>query len=185
MWREQLQVAEATASYLRPARQHFKPLPAPGTPVYRIAATRERQVDPIGIRLLPLLARARRTVIAHRATCTTCRADGRCAAGRELEIALRETEATAVLSREQQAHRDRIANEQRRVERRGEARARQRSLRQALPSVGQATRDRHNVPLPKVRPTTLVDEHELIRRAAAWPAPTHGGPGLPLKPLHI
>ncbi|WP_457520524.1 hypothetical protein [Streptomyces sp. TE3672] len=185
-WRTELvEAAPTTAS-----RRATKVLPKPKTtqppaPVHRLAATREQQVAPAGTRLLPLLDRARRTDIAHRATCTTCGAGGRCGTGRELEIALREFEATAVLAREQQALTDRTVAAQRRVEEREQARVHQRSLRQALPKVERATRARHNVPRPEARSTSLVDEHELIRRAAHWPAPTHGGPGLPLKPLNI
>ncbi|WP_331734470.1 MULTISPECIES: hypothetical protein [unclassified Streptomyces] len=185
-WRTELvEAAPTTAS-----RRATKVLPKPKTtqppaPVHRLAATREQQVAPAGTRLLPLLDRARRTVIAHRATCMTCGAGGRCGTGRELEIALREFEATAVLAREQQAITDRTAARQHRVEQQEQARARQRSLRPVLSKVDRATRARHNIPRPEARSTSLVDEHELIRRAASWPAPTHGGPGLPLKPLHI
>ncbi|MFD5065157.1 hypothetical protein [Streptomyces sp. NPDC058394] len=188
-WRTDLvEAAPTTAS-----RRATKVLPKPKAttapaPVHKMAVTREQQAAPAGARLLPLLDRARRTVVAHRATCTTCGAGARCAAGRELEIALREFEATAVLAREQQTLRDRTAAQQRRAEQQEQARARRRSLRQALSRVDRATRARHNVPLPEARTTlsrNIVDGHELIRRAASWPAPTHGGPGLPLEHLHI
>ncbi|MFF1349339.1 hypothetical protein ACFVZJ_25715 [Streptomyces sp. NPDC058322] len=185
-WRTELVEAAPTTV----SRRATKVLPKPKAttvpaPVHKLAGSREQQVAPAGTRLLPLLDRARRTVIAHRATCMTCGAGGRCGTGRELEIALREFEATAVLAREQQAITDRTAARQHRVEQQEQARARQRSLRPVLSTVDRATRSRHNVPRPAARSTSLVDEHELIRRAAHWPAPTHGGPGLPLKPLHI
>ncbi|MCX4851868.1 hypothetical protein [Streptomyces sp. NBC_00893] len=185
-WRTKLVEAAPTTASRRATKVLPKPKATqPPAPVHRLAATREQQAAPAGTRLLPLLDRARRTVIAHRATCMTCGAGGRCGTGRELEIALREFEATAVLAREQQAFTDRTVAAQRRVAEREQARVHQRSLRQALPKVERATRARHNVSRTEARSTSLVDEHELIRRAASWPTPTHGGPGLPLKPLHI
>ncbi|MER5362450.1 hypothetical protein [Streptomyces sp. NPDC002785] len=181
-WRTKLAETVPTTAF----RRATKVLPKPKStmapaPVHRLAVTREQQVAPAGARLLPLLDRARRTVIAHRATCTTCGVGGRCAAGRELEIALREFEATAVLAREQQALTDRTAARQLRAEQQDQARARQRLLRPALSKVERAARDRHNVARPEARSkSTFIDEHELVRRAASWPAPTHGGPDLPL-----
>ncbi|MGW3699070.1 hypothetical protein ACWECR_35065 [Streptomyces sp. NPDC005056] len=186
-WRTELVEAAPTTASRRATKVLPKPKAAMApVPVHRLAATREQQGAPAGARLLPLLDRARRTVVAHRATCTTCGAGSRCATGRELEIWLRETEATAVLAREQQAQHDRIVGEQRRAEQQEQARARQRSLRKVLPKVDRAARHRHNVPRPEARSmATLVDEHELIRRVASWPAPMHGSPGLPLEHLHI
>ncbi|MFB7918098.1 hypothetical protein [Streptomyces sp. NPDC056061] len=181
-WRTDLVEAAPTTVSRRPTKVLPKPkvttFPAP---VHKLATTRQQQVAPAGARLLPLLDRARRTVLAHRATCMTCEAGGRCATARELELWLREYEATAVLSRERQALRDRRAAEHQRATQQDQARARQRSLRKVLPKVDQALRDRHNLPRPAPRPKkTLVDEQEFIRRAASWPAPTHGGPSLPL-----
>ncbi|MFF3735182.1 hypothetical protein ACFYXM_34155 [Streptomyces sp. NPDC002476] len=180
-WRTVLvEAAPTTAS-----RRATKVLPKPkGTtvpaPVHKLAAAREQQAAPVGARLFPLLDRARRAVVAHRATCATCGAGGRCGTARELELRLREVEATAVISREQQALRDRRAAEQQRATQQGQARARQQSLRKALPKMDRAARERHNLPRPGARPKkTLVDEQELIRRAASWPAPMHGGPSLP------
>ncbi|MER5747130.1 hypothetical protein ABT097_28160 [Streptomyces sp. NPDC002225] len=181
-WRTELVEAAPTTR----SRSATKVLPKPkGTivpaPVHKLAATREQQAAPIGARLLPLLDRARRAVATHRATCTTCAANGRCGTARELELWLRETEATAVISREQQALRDRRAAERQRAMQQDQARTHQRLLRQARPSVDRATRDRHNLPRPGARSKrTFVDERELIRRAASWPAPTYGGPSLPL-----
>ncbi|MFH8558927.1 hypothetical protein ACH4FE_35795 [Streptomyces celluloflavus] len=179
-WRTELAEAAPTTA----SRRATKVLPKPKTTttpasVHQLATTRAQQAASAEARLIPLLDRARNAHTTHRTTCTTCGSGGRCAEGRELEIAFREVEATAVLTREQRALRDQRTADQQRA-------ARQQSLRVALPKVARANRDRHNLPRPEARSKkTLVDEHELVRRAASWPAPTHGGPGLPLEPPRI
>ncbi|MFF3264953.1 hypothetical protein ACFYWO_38050 [Streptomyces sp. NPDC002932] len=96
-WCEQLQAVEATAAYRRAPRQHHKPMPQPPTPVHRLA-DRESKVQS---RLPQLLERARYTVLTHRSACPACQSGGRCAAGRELEIRLGETQASCEIVREQ------------------------------------------------------------------------------------
>ncbi|MFB7852910.1 hypothetical protein ACFC34_38660 [Streptomyces sp. NPDC056053] len=142
-WRTDLAEAAPTTR----SRRATKVLPKPkGTtvpaPVHRLAAAREQQIAPVGARLLPLLYRARRAVVAHRATCTTCGAGGRCGTARELELRLREVEATAMFSREQQALRDRRTAEQQRVAQQGQARAHRQVSRKVLPRVHRADAQR-------------------------------------------
>ncbi|WP_331737350.1 hypothetical protein OG520_44770 (plasmid) [Streptomyces sp. NBC_00984] len=178
-WRTDLVQAAPTTASRRATKVLPKPVTTTPAAVHQLAATRAQRAASAEARLLPLLDRARSAHTAHHAMCMMCGSSGRCAEGRELEIALREVEATAVLTHEQQALRDRRAADQQRA-------ARRESLKAALPKVARATRDRHNLPRPEARSKkTLVDEHELVRRTASWPAPMHGGPGLPLDHLHI
>ncbi|MFD5557826.1 hypothetical protein ACFWIA_28795 [Streptomyces sp. NPDC127068] len=106
-WNEALHAADSTATGRRSARQHHKPLAQPPTPVHRFAA-RGPQALPVLLRLIPLLERARRAVLQHRAACATCRGAGaRCATGRALEVRLGETEATCTIAREQAERQER------------------------------------------------------------------------------
>ncbi|MFD3920237.1 hypothetical protein [Streptomyces sp. NPDC058595] len=171
-WREQLLAVEATATYRRAPRQHFKPLAQPPTPIHRLAA--REQAAPTVVRLAPLLEQARHAVLQHRAICSVCRTGGRCATGKELEIRRGETHGSVTFAREQQGLADRLAAQRARAARPDPAR-----MRQTLLKADHAARQRHNVHVPAGSTTTLVDEHERIRRAVTWPAPTHGGPDLP------
>ncbi|MET9656820.1 hypothetical protein [Streptomyces sp. NPDC006510] len=170
-WRTDLAEAAPTTA----SRRATKVLPKPKStmapaPVHQLAVTREQQVVPAGALLLPLLDRARRTVIAHRATCATCGAGGRCGTARELELWLREFEATAVLSREQQALRDRRAAEQQRAAQQDHVRTHRRSLRKVLPRVHRADMQRVHDALeaqlkqlsPKLTPWERADLESAI-----------------------
>lgn len=180
-WREQLHAVEATATYRRALRQHHKPEPQPPAPLHRLAA-REPQTAPTLRRLISLLDRARHAVLHHRAGCFACQAGGRCATGRELEIRFRETQATCTIAREQQHMVDRRAAQRGRTAGPELARARQERLEQA----DRADRQRHNIPVPAgSAKRTLLTDHERIRRAASWSAPTQGGPALPYEHLSI
>ncbi|HEY9327065.1 MAG TPA: hypothetical protein VIS09_02300 [Streptomyces sp.] len=176
-WREQLQVVEATATYRRAPRQHHNPLSQPPTPVHRLA-DREPQAQ---YRLAQLLERARHAVLTHRDSCPVCRAGGRCATGRELEIRLGETQASCTIAREQQERDNRLASQSGRTARAGLDGARHERLGRAR----QADQQRHNLAVPVGSSQGLVDEHERIRRAASWPAPTHGGLEVPLASLRV
>ncbi|MFC9602442.1 hypothetical protein ACFTTN_03120 [Streptomyces niveus] len=172
-WREQLHVVEATATYRRAPRQHFKPLAQPPTPIHRLAA--REQAAPTVVCLAPLLEQALHAALQHRAGCSVCRTGGRCATGRELEIRRGETQASVTVAREQQGLADRLAAQRARAARPDPART-----WQILVKADRAMRERHNVHVPAGSArNTLVDEHERIRRAVAWPAPTQGGPDLP------
>ncbi|MGW1656612.1 hypothetical protein [Streptomyces atratus] len=156
-----VEAAPTTAS-----RRATKVLPKPKTttvpaPVHKLAATREQQVAPAGARLFPLLDRGRRTVVAHRATCTACEAGGRCGTARELELWLREIEATAVLSREQQALRDRRAAEQQRAAQQDQDRTHRQSLRKVLPRV-------HRADVQRVHDALKAQVLELSPKLNPW-----------------
>lgn len=184
-WGERLLAADSTATGRHSARQHYMPLPQPQAPVHRLADRGPRAERALP-RLVPFLEQARRAVIEHRTGCPACQAGGRCATGRDLEIRLRETQATCTIAREQQDRADRIAGERAHTARQERARARQESLRQVLPAVDRADRHRHNIAVPTGSGTrTLADDHERIRRAVSWPAPAHGGPDLPHEHLTI
>ncbi|MER5501287.1 hypothetical protein ABT096_29360 [Streptomyces sp. NPDC002561] len=161
-WRTDLAEAAPTTR----SRRATKVLPKPkGTtvpaPVHRIVAAREQQVVPVGARLLPLLERARRVVVAHRATCATCGGGGRCGTARELELRLREVEATAVISREQQALRDRRAAEQQRATQQNQTRAHRQSLRTVLPRV-------HRADAQRVHDTLEAQLKQLSPKLTPW-----------------
>ncbi|MBD2835144.1 hypothetical protein ACN6LF_006110 [[Kitasatospora] papulosa] len=119
-WREQLMTVEATATYRRAPRQHHKPLPEPFTPVHRLAARERTSL----VHLFALLEQARHALCAHRTACTGCRAGGRCATGRDLEISFRETQATCTIAREQQMRSDRLNAQRARAVRTGQERTR-------------------------------------------------------------
>ncbi|MEV5204424.1 hypothetical protein [Streptomyces sp. NPDC053720] len=171
VWRADMVEAAPTTR----SRRATKVLPKPKSttvpaPVHKLAAAREQQVAPVGARLLPLLDRARRTVAAHRATCTTCGAGGRCGTARELELWLREFEATAVLSREQQALRDRRAAEQQRATQQDQTRTHRQLSRKVLPRVHRADVQRVHDALkaqlkqlsPKLNPWERADLESAI-----------------------
>lgn len=171
-WREQLHAVDATATYRRAPRQHFKPLAQPPTPIHRLAD--REQVTPTVVRLAPLLEQAHHAALKHCASCSVCQTGGRCETGRELEIRRGETEASVTIAREQQRLADRLAAQRARAARPDPART-----RQTLAKADRAMRERHNVHAAASSTTTLVDDHERIRRAVTWPDPTHGGPDLP------
>ncbi|MGW7671942.1 hypothetical protein ACWGJX_33305 [Streptomyces sp. NPDC054775] len=98
-WGQRLLEADSTATGRRSARQHSKPLPAPATPVQRLAS-----VPGPSARLLAAQARARAAVNEHRTVCTVqvCGSGrARCSVGRELEIRMGHTDATVRLAQEQ------------------------------------------------------------------------------------
>ncbi|ARI56847.1 hypothetical protein A6E92_31825 (plasmid) [Streptomyces sp. S8] len=99
-WGERMLAADSTATGRRSARQHYKPLAQPPTPIYRLA-DRGPQGTPTLHRLLPLLEHARHAVDQHRTACSLCKAGGRCDAGRALEVRAAETEASCTIAREQ------------------------------------------------------------------------------------
>ncbi|MFJ3481554.1 hypothetical protein [Streptomyces microflavus] len=139
-WGEMMLAADSTATGRRSARQHYKPLAQPPTPIYRLA-DRGPQGTPTLHRLLPLLEHARHAVDQHRAACSLCKAGGRCATGRALEVRAAETEASCTIAREQLHHQERQP--------RGRAAAPRRRSEWAavLPAVRDADTRRTHVPV--------------------------------------
>ncbi|MEV5605727.1 hypothetical protein AB0L33_30255 [Streptomyces sp. NPDC052299] len=158
----------------RAARQFYKPLPNPATPVYRLA-TREPQ--PLA-RLVRLLEQARHAGLAHRVNCSLCNGSGRCQTGRDLEITFQETRATCLIAREQQARAERLAVQQAR-----NARAAQESARSTqLLLAGQADQLRRAVPHgerptegPQVPLASLAPRQAAVRREGSQLACEHCG----------
>ncbi|MDW4917372.1 hypothetical protein [Streptomyces californicus] len=99
-WGERMLAADSTATGRRSARQHYKPLAQPPTPIYRLA-DRGPQGTPTLYRLLPLLESARHAVDQHRTVCSLCTGGGRCETGRALEVRFAETQASCTIAREQ------------------------------------------------------------------------------------
>ncbi|MFD7973002.1 hypothetical protein [Streptomyces clavifer] len=162
-WREQLMTVEATATYRRAPRQHHKPLPEPFTPVHRLAARERTSL----VHLFALLEQARHTLRTHRTACTGCRAGGRCATGRDLEIRFREMQATCTIAREQQTRSDRLTAQRARTARAGQECTRAEALGQAH----QTDQLRRAVPqgaLPTEGPEVPL-VHLAPRQAAAQP----------------
>ncbi|WP_371628107.1 hypothetical protein OG245_37440 (plasmid) [Streptomyces sp. NBC_01116] len=143
-WGERMLAADSTATGRRSARQHYKPLAQPPTPIYRLA-DRGPQGTPTLHRLLPLLEHARHAVDQHRAACSRCTAGGRCETGRALEVRAAETQASCAIAREQLKHQER--------QRGGRAAARKREAGWAavLPAVQDADTRRAVVPVPPAR----------------------------------
>ncbi|MGW4359469.1 hypothetical protein ACWEKU_12015 [Streptomyces californicus] len=96
-WGEKVLAADSTATGRRSARQHYKPLAQPPTPIYRLA-DRGPQGTPT---LHRLLEHARQAVDQHRTACSLCTAGGRCETGRALEVRFAETQASCTIAREQ------------------------------------------------------------------------------------
>ncbi|MFD8712023.1 hypothetical protein ACFV07_16365 [Streptomyces anulatus] len=144
-WGERMLAADSTATGRRSARQHYKPLAQPPTPIYRLA-DRGPQGTPTLHRLLPLLEHAGHAVDQHRAACSVCKAGGRCAAGRALEVRFAETEASCTIAREQLKQ-----QEHRRFDR-AAAPKRQSEWAVVLPAVQDADTRRAVVPVPPARP---------------------------------
>ncbi|RPK78173.1 hypothetical protein [Streptomyces sp. ADI98-10] len=143
-WGERMLAADSTATGRRSARQHYKPLAQPPTPIYRLA-DRGPQGTPTLHRLLPLLEHARHAVDQHRAACSRCTAGGRCETGRALEVRAAETQASCAIAREQLKHQER--------QRGGRAAAPKREAGWAavLPAVQDADTRRAVVPVPPAR----------------------------------
>ncbi|MGW1988051.1 hypothetical protein ACWCPJ_37355 [Streptomyces collinus] len=96
-WGQRLLAADSTATGRRATRQHSKPLPAPATPVHRMASIPGPSTGVLAAR-----TRARDAVNQHRAECGVCRIGrARCPLGRELEIRMGHTDATVRLAHEQ------------------------------------------------------------------------------------
>jgi len=95
-WGRRVAEADSTVSGRRTNRVNRKPR-TPAPPSVTHLATTPKQPAP---RLAAVLERARSAVAAHRDACATCRKGGRCETGRELEVWLAETAATALLVRE-------------------------------------------------------------------------------------
>ncbi|MFF9690519.1 hypothetical protein [Streptomyces sp. NPDC014623] len=162
-WSEAMLAADSTATGRRSARQHYKPLAQPPTPVSRLA-DRGPQGTPVLHRLLPLLERARHAVDQHRAACSLCRTGGRCDAGRALEVRFAETEASCTIAREQLKHQER-----RQYAAAAQAK-RQAEWAAVLPAVQDADTRRTAAPVPPARP-------EAPAQAEA--------PSVPTEPEHL
>jgi hypothetical protein len=142
----------------RAARQFYKPLPGPATPVHRIG-TADKATRP-ALRLT-VVERARKELAEHRSTCEVCDGRVRCGTGRDLEIRLRETLATWTLVLEQNSRRAEaeLAAEQRRnkellqtrVGQWREATRRAEALQQPIPA-GEAPKDGPDVPQRTLHP---------------------------------
>lgn|GEM_PF-4431788 len=142
----------------RAARQFYKPMPGPATPVHRIGAA--TKVARPALRLT-VVKRARADLIEHRGACEVCDGRSRCGTGRDLEIRLRETLATWTLVREQngrQAEAELAAEQRRnkellqmRVDQWREATRRAEALRQPIPA-GEAPKDGPDVPQRTLHP---------------------------------
>ncbi|WP_329043488.1 hypothetical protein OHT61_32240 (plasmid) [Streptomyces sp. NBC_00178] len=147
----------------RAAQQFYKPLAAPAVPVHRLAARERTSLA----HLFALLEQARHVLRAHRTACTGCLGGGRCATGRDLEIRVRETQATCTLAREQQTRAERAVAQRART-----ARARQeRSRAEVLNQAHQTDQLRRTVPqgaLPTDGPEVPL-AHLAPRQVAAQP----------------
>ncbi|MFF8798054.1 hypothetical protein [Streptomyces globisporus] len=143
-WGEMMLAADSTATGRRSARQHYKPLAQPPTPIYRLA-DRGPQGTPTLPRLLPLLEHARHAVDQHRAACSLCKAGGRCDAGRALEVRAAETQASCTIAREQ------LHNQERQPGGREAAPRRRSEWAAVLPAVRDADTRRTSVPVPPGR----------------------------------
>ncbi|MFJ7063232.1 hypothetical protein ACIQVA_37180 [Streptomyces microflavus] len=144
-WGEAMLAADSTATGRRSARQHYKPLAQPPTPIYRLA-DRGPQGTPTLHRLLPLLEHARHAVDQHRTACSLCRTGGGCDVGRALEVRFAETEASCTIAREQLKHQER-----RRLDR-AAAPKRESEWAAVLPAVQDTDIRRAVVPVPPARP---------------------------------
>ncbi|MFJ7416365.1 hypothetical protein ACIQWZ_37030 [Streptomyces sp. NPDC098077] len=144
-WGERMLAADSTATGRRSARQHYKPLAQPPTPIYRLA-DRGPQCTPTLHRLLPLLEHARHAVDQHRAACSRCAAGGRCETGRALEVRAAETQASCTIAREQLKHQERQRGS------RAAAPKRKAGWAAVLPAVQDADTRRAVVPVPPARP---------------------------------
>ncbi|MCT6782059.1 hypothetical protein LXH09_36130 [Streptomyces sp. CS7] len=143
-WGERMLAADSTATGRRSARQHYKPLAQPLTPIYRLV-DRGPQGTPTLHRLLPLLEHARRAVDRHHAACPVCRADGRCETGRALEVGAAETQASCTIAREQ------LHRQEREQGGRSAAPTRRSQWAAVLPAVRDADTRRTSVPVPPGR----------------------------------
>ncbi|MFF9251759.1 hypothetical protein [Streptomyces globisporus] len=143
-WGERMLAADSTAKGRRSARQHYKPLAQPLTPIYRLA-DRGPQGTPALPLLVPLLERARRAVDRHHAACLACRAGGRCDTGRALEVRAAETQASCTIAREQ------LHRQEREQGGRSAASTRWSQWAAVLPAVRDADTRRTSMPVPPGR----------------------------------
>ncbi|WP_332010760.1 hypothetical protein [Streptomyces uncialis] len=180
-WLARLHDANADAA----SRRRTRVLPKPKTPP--LPAT--TQVKPA-----PLTAETvRRAFRTHQERCTACQsqtrdggelllcADGQRMAGTYLRLLRQEPKRAKA--------REFFARERRRFDQQYAAQMPKRRATEwaaALPAVTQADDQRHQVVAPAPPATSsrsIVNPQERIRRAASWPQPMHGGPGVPLEPL--
>ncbi|MFE3430422.1 hypothetical protein [Streptomyces sp. NPDC059171] len=139
-WGERMLAADSTATGRRSARQHYKPLAQPPTPIYRLA-DRGPQGTPTLHRLLPLLEHARHAVDQHRTACSLCKAGRRCETGRALDVRAAETQASCTIAREQ------LHRQEREQGGRSAALARRSQWATVLPAVRDADTRRTSVPV--------------------------------------